>query len=106
GDELLRAIGPRLRAVLREHDTIARFGGDEFAVLCERIEDEEQALRKAERLVRAFEKPFDVCGEPRFCSTSVGVVVSDPTGTRGGEELLSAADAALYRPKARARGAT
>jgi diguanylate cyclase (GGDEF)-like protein len=104
GDELLRAIGPRLRAVLREHDTIARFGGDEFAVLCEHIEDEEQALRVAERLVRAFAKPFDVCGEPRFCSTSVGVVVSDPRGTRGGEELLSDADAALYRAKERGRG--
>ena len=104
GDELLRAIGPRLRAVLRPEDTIARFGGDEFAVLCERIEDEAQALRVAERLVRAFAKPFAVCGEPRFCSTSVGVVVSDPGGTRGGEELLSDADAALYRAKERGRG--
>ena len=104
GDELLRAIGPRLRAVLREQDTIARFGGDEFAVLCEQIDDEGQALRLAERLVRAFAKPFEVCGEPRFCSTSVGVVVSDPAGTRGGEELLSDADAALYRAKERGRG--
>jgi diguanylate cyclase (GGDEF)-like protein len=104
GDELLRAIGPRLRAVLREQDMIARFGGDEFAVLCEQIDDEGQALRVAERLVRAFAKPFEVCGEPRFCSTSVGVVVSDPEGTRGGEELLSDADAALYRAKERGRG--
>ena len=54
--------------------------------------------------MRAFAKPFDVCGEPRFCSTSVGVVVSDPTGSRGGEELLSDADAALYRAKERGRG--
>jgi diguanylate cyclase (GGDEF)-like protein len=104
GDVLLRAIGPRLQAVLRPQDTIARFGGDEFAVLCEHIDDEEQALRVAERLVRAFAKPFAVCGEPRFCSTSVGVVVSDPGGTRGGEELLSDADAALYRAKERGRG--
>ncbi|MEA2311401.1 MAG: hypothetical protein QOE28_1369, partial [Solirubrobacteraceae bacterium] len=78
GDELLRAIGPRLRAVLRAEDTIARFGGDEFAVLCERVSDEGHALRVAERLVRAFAKPFEVGGEPRFYSTSVGVVVSDP----------------------------
>ena len=104
GDELLRAIGPRLRGVLREQDTIARFGGDEFAILCEQIEDEAQALRVAQRLVAAFAKPFEVCGEPRFCSTSVGVVVSDPGGTRGGEELLSDADAALYRAKERGRG--
>jgi diguanylate cyclase (GGDEF)-like protein len=104
GDELLRAIGPRLRSVLRPTDTIARFGGDEFAVLCERIDDETQALRVAERLVRAFAQPFEVCGEPRFCSISVGVVVSDPAGSRGPEELLSDADAALYRAKERGRG--
>jgi diguanylate cyclase (GGDEF)-like protein len=104
GDELLGAIGPRLRAVLRPSDTIARFGGDEFAVLCESIADEAHALRVADRLVRAFAQPFQVSGEPRFCSTSVGVVVSDPAGPRGPEELLSDADAALYRAKERGRG--
>ena len=57
GDELLRAIGPRLRAVLRPEDMIARFGGDEFAVLCEGVGDEAHALRVAERLVRAFAQP-------------------------------------------------
>ncbi|HET8951894.1 MAG TPA: EAL domain-containing protein [Solirubrobacteraceae bacterium] len=104
GDELLRAIGPRLRAVLRPEDMIARFGGDEFAVLCEGVGDEAHALRVAERLVRAFARPFEVRGEPRFCSTSVGVVVSDPDGPRGPTELLSDADAALYRAKDRGRG--
>jgi diguanylate cyclase (GGDEF)-like protein len=104
GDELLRAIGPRLRAVLRPEDMVARFGGDEFAVLCEGVGDEAHALRVAERLVRAFAQPFEVRGEPRFCSTSVGVVVSDPAGPRGADELLSDADAALYRAKERGRG--
>ena len=104
GDELLRAIGPRLRAVLRPDDMIARFGGDEFAVLCEGVGDEAHALRVAERLVRAFAQPFEVRGEPRFCSTSVGVVVCDPAGPRGPDELLSDADAALYRAKERGRG--
>jgi len=104
GDELLSAIGPRLRAVLRPSDTIARFGGDEFAVLCDSIADEAHGLRVAERLVRAFAQPFEVCGEPRFCSTSVGVVVSEPGGPRTPEELLSDADAALYRAKERGRG--
>jgi len=104
GDELLRAIGPRLRAVLRPTDTIARFGGDEFAVLCERIDDESHGLVIAERLVRAFAPPFEVCGEPRFCSISVGVVLTEPGGNRSPEELLSDADAALYRAKERGRG--
>jgi diguanylate cyclase (GGDEF)-like protein len=104
GDELLCAIGPRLAAVLRPGDTVARFGGDEFAILCDDIADEAHALRVADRLVGAFAQPFEVCGEPRFCSTSVGVVVSDPGGPRQPEELLSDADAALYRAKERGRG--
>jgi diguanylate cyclase (GGDEF)-like protein len=104
GDELLRAIGPRLRALLRPADTVARFGGDEFAVLCEEVADEPVALRLAERLVGAFDEPFQVGGEPRFGSVSVGVVVSDPAAPRGPDELLSDADAALYRAKERGRG--
>ena len=102
GDELLRAIGPRLRGELRAADTLARFGGDEFAVVCEDIEDEQHALLIAQRLVRAFEDPFMVCGEERFGSVSVGIVVTGPG--REAEELLSDADAAMYRAKEAGRG--
>jgi diguanylate cyclase (GGDEF)-like protein/PAS domain S-box-containing protein len=102
GDELLRAIGPRLRGELRASDTVARFGGDEFAVVCEDVPDEAHALAIAERLVRAFDDPFLVGGEERFGSASVGIVV---TGAgRSAEELLSDADAAMYRAKERGRG--
>jgi diguanylate cyclase (GGDEF)-like protein/PAS domain S-box-containing protein len=102
GDELLRAIGPRLHGELRATDTVARFGGDEFAVVCEDVQDEEHALAIAQRLVRAFEDPFMVGGEERFGSASVGIVV---TGAgRVAEELLSDADAAMYRAKERGRG--
>jgi diguanylate cyclase (GGDEF)-like protein/PAS domain S-box-containing protein len=102
GDELLRAIGPRLRGELRATDTVARFGGDEFAVVCEDVQDEQHGLAIAQRLVRAFEDPFMVGGEERFGSASVGIVV---TGAgRAAEELLSDADAAMYRAKERGRG--
>jgi diguanylate cyclase (GGDEF)-like protein/PAS domain S-box-containing protein len=104
GDELLRAIGPRMREELRAADTIARFGGDEFAVLCEDIDDSAHAATIAARLVRAFEDPFIVGGEERFGSVSVGVVVTDADSDRGPEELLSDADAAMYRAKERGRG--
>jgi diguanylate cyclase (GGDEF)-like protein/PAS domain S-box-containing protein len=104
GDELLRAIGPRVRRELREADTVARFGGDEFAVLCEDIADAAQAAQIAERLVRAFEEPFVADGEERFGSASIGVVVTGADCERGPEELLSDADAAMYQAKERGRG--
>ena len=104
GDELLRAIGPRLHSELRAADTVARFGGDEFAVLCEDIDDSEHAALIAERLVATFEDPFIVSGEERFGSVSVGVVVTEPDSGRTPEELLSDADAAMYQAKEHGRG--
>ncbi len=104
GDQLLRAIGPRLRRELRAADTIARFGGDEFAVVCADVTDDHHGAAIAERLVRAFEEPFVVDGEDRFGSASVGVVITDPAAPREPEELLSDADAAMYRAKERGRG--
>ena len=104
GDELLRSVGPRLREVLRPSDTIARFGGDEFAVLCEGVSDEGHAVRVADRLVAAFDAPFTVDGAARFAGASVGVVVAGPGGDRTPEELLADADAAMYRAKDLGRG--
>ena len=104
GDELLRAIGPRMRGELRDADTVARFGGDEFAVLCEDVVDSEHAATIAERLVGAFEEPFMVSGEERYGSVSIGVVVTDADSGRDPEELLSDADAAMYQAKDRGRG--
>jgi diguanylate cyclase (GGDEF)-like protein/PAS domain S-box-containing protein len=104
GDDLLRAVGPRLAEVVRPSDTVARFGGDEFAVLLQGVTGEHGAIAVAERIVRAFEKPFVVAGETRFGSASVGLVVTGPDGPRSPEELLSDADAAMYRAKERGRG--
>ncbi len=104
GDELLKAIGPRLNGQLRASDTVARFGGDEFAIVCEDIDDVDQAVDIARRVVASFEDPFVVAGEERFGSVSVGVVVTNPVAPRTADELLSDADAAMYRAKERGRG--
>ena len=76
GDDLLRAIGPRLIDVLRPGDTIARFGGGGFGVLCEGIADEAHAARVAGRIVEAFDAPFVIDGRKRRVSASVGVALA------------------------------
>jgi diguanylate cyclase (GGDEF)-like protein/PAS domain S-box-containing protein len=104
GDVLLRAVGPRLTGVLRPSDTLARFGGDEFGVLIEGVVDEEDALGVAERIVAAFDAPFEIDGEVRHGSISVGVVVTNPGRPGEAGDLLSNADAAMYRAKELGRG--
>ncbi len=66
GDELLMKIAPRLQTALRPGDTIARLGGDEFVVLLEQIPDERSAARVAERIVAAFELPFQLSRRRAF----------------------------------------
>jgi diguanylate cyclase (GGDEF)-like protein/PAS domain S-box-containing protein len=101
GDELLRKIAPRLTDALRPGDTIARLGGDEFVVLLEQIADERAAARIAERIVTAFELPFELTAGEHFAKASLGIAIA------GGEEepaaLIRDADAAMYQAKARGR---
>src|SRR5947208_1957073 len=103
GDRLLKAIGPRLDTALRPIDTVARFGGDEFVVLCEDVHDGRDAVIVAERLQRALAEPFPLDdGEDHFLSASIGVVLA--TGRyEDPDALLRDADAAMYRAKARGR---
>jgi diguanylate cyclase (GGDEF)-like protein len=101
GDELLRAVGPRLLEVLRPGDMVVRFGGG-FTVLCEGIADERHAVRIAERIVDAFEAPFAVSGRLRHVTASVGVALGDASTTPGA--LIADAEAAMYTAKERGRG--
>jgi diguanylate cyclase (GGDEF)-like protein/PAS domain S-box-containing protein len=103
GDELLVALPPRLREGLRAGDTVARFGGDEFVILCEDLASESEAVRIAERIGEAFRLPFALDGRLHHLSVSVGVVF-----VRGGAatapEVLRDADAAMYRAKGGGKG--
>ena len=99
GDRLLVAIARRLEKCLRHIDTIARFGGDEFAVLVEGVEDANDAVRLAERLQREVITPINVGGLEVFTSASIGIALSS-TGYELPEDVLRDADTAMYRAKA------
>ena len=98
GDEVLQAVGGRLREVLRPDDTVARLGGDEFVVLCEDLDDDRAALKVAERVLAALDRPV-ACGEQEVVSSaSIGIALtrrSDATP----DALLRDADMAMYRAK-------
>ncbi|HWT90472.1 MAG TPA: EAL domain-containing protein [Solirubrobacterales bacterium] len=101
GDALLRAVAPRLRSHLRPGDVVARFGGDEFGILIDRLADEGEALAIADRVAAAFTQPFSLDGVDHFVSASIGVAVSSAAEGRAvnAELLIRDADAAMYRAK-------
>src|SRR5215213_1604084 len=103
GDKLLVELGARLRDAIRPSDTIARFGGDEFVVLCEDINEARDAVIVGQRIVAAASVPFILDSREMFVSASVGVALAiDCEATP--ETLLRDADAAMYRAKERGSG--
>jgi diguanylate cyclase (GGDEF)-like protein/PAS domain S-box-containing protein len=103
GDRILAAMAERLSNVLRPADTVARFGGDEFVVLCEDLTGREHGRSIADRLMTAIAPPFSLQQTSIHVTASIGIAFAGADGHTP-EELLRDADAAMYRAKERGPG--
>ena len=98
GDRLLIAVGQRLIGCLRPSDTVARFGGDEFGIFVDPIEDADEVRRIADRIDLEFRAPFSVGGRDWFISASLGIAIGRP-GRATPDEMLREAEIAMVRAK-------
>ena len=104
GDRFLVTVTERLKKRLRPEDTLARFGGDEFAVLLEDAADVTEAIRVAQRIAEALREPFAVNDHQASVSTSVGIALGSAHTNDDPEGMLRNADAAMYRAKEQGPG--
>lgn len=98
GDQLLKRVAERLTAAVRDGDTVARFGSDEFAFLLTRIDGADDAARAAREFQRGLDPVFDVGGHELYVTASIGISVFPEDGADA-QDLLKSAGSALYRAK-------
>ena len=104
GDAVLVAVATRIRAQLREDDVVARLGGDEFAILLTPLHKIEDAQRIAEKIIASMLEAIELPGQVSVVtSLSIGIAVYPEHGASA-QELLCAADSAMYQAKRLARG--
>lgn len=98
GDELLSMVSKRLKNCVRESDTIARFGGDEFVMLLHNISSESDAAHVADKVIHTLSAPFQLSGREIVIGASIGIALY-PNDDDSSDNLLRDADLAMYRAK-------
>jgi diguanylate cyclase (GGDEF)-like protein/PAS domain S-box-containing protein len=98
GDRLLQQVSQRMRGVVRKADTIARYGGDEFAIVPWGATDVPRAVLIAEKILQAVDKPFTIDDQPIAVNMSIGIAVS-PQHADDADDLIRRADVAMYAAK-------
>ncbi|MBW3668997.1 MAG: diguanylate cyclase, partial [Actinobacteria bacterium] len=104
GDRLLVEVAHRLSGIVRPGDTVARFGGDEFVVLCDDVGAVRDAVDVADRIGDVLTRPFSIGGREVIAGASVGIALAQAGKHEGAEALVRDADAAMYRAKERGKG--
>ncbi len=103
GDELIREFACRISGLVRTEDTVARIGGDEFAILVSDVEDPADLEALCRRVIEMARQPFEVAGMKAFIGASIGVVLAGQPDCSY-NDLLRKADVALYKAKQQGRG--
>lgn len=102
GDMMLKGVAERIRRCLREGDTVARFGGDEFTLLVHKIDQIEDAAKIAQKIISTLRVPLEIADRELFATTSIGISMY-PNDGADAETLVRNADTAMYRAKEQGR---
>jgi diguanylate cyclase (GGDEF)-like protein len=102
GDQLLKKVAERLTALLRAEDTVARIGGDEFVILLTKLNDEQQVITTAEKVISEFAQPFHIAEQTLLAGVSIGIAFY-PQHDDDPASLIKYADDAMYAAKRQGR---
>ena len=102
GDELLMLVAGRLKRTLRETDTVARIGGDEFIIILNNVHDRNEVSVLADKVLKSLVLPFNLCDHELFITTSLGICMF-PDDDQDTEAMMKKADIAMYYAKSRGR---